>query len=135
MVAVRTDDGRYAGSVSVLADTGEMGGWLASPRPRSGPGHGTVLGRAGAELGHFHLGLPTVRAGFEPANLASAGALAAVGFVPADAPPRHTLGDGREVGARWSQHTAPWRPPCRCAGPGSAASTGESASSPAAAGV
>ncbi|MFK0170551.1 GNAT family N-acetyltransferase [Streptomyces sp. NPDC090306] len=133
MVAVRTDDGRYAGSVSVLADMGEMDGWLA-PHAR-GVGLGTELFRAGAELGHFHLGLPTVRAGFEPANLASAGALAGVSFVPVDASPRHTLDDGREVGARSSQHTAPRRPPCRCAGPGSAASTGESASSPAAAGV
>ncbi|WP_416984741.1 GNAT family N-acetyltransferase [Streptomyces sp. T028] len=115
LIAVRLDDGRYAGLLELDPGTGEIGGWLA-PHAR-GLGLGTELFRAAALLGHDHLGLAAVRAGYEPANTASAGALTAAGFVPADGPPRHRLHNGRVVDARWLRHTASI-PPGRCSGAG-----------------
>lgn len=113
LVAVRLDDGRYAGCVELVSGTGETGGWLA-PHAR-GLGLGTELFRAAALLGHDHLGLDSVRAGYEPANTASEQALTRAGFVPADGPPRHRLDNGRVVDARWLRHTSP-TPPRHCFG-------------------
>ncbi|WP_046732234.1 GNAT family N-acetyltransferase [Streptomyces humi] len=115
LVAVRLDDGRYAGSTGVHPGTGEIGGWLA-PDAR-GQGLGTELFTAAVLLAHTHLGLRTVRAGHEPANGASARALANAGFVAADGPSRHTLPDGREIEARWLEHTTTTRT-ARCPGTG-----------------
>lgn len=113
LVGVRLDDGRYAGSTGVHPGTGEIGGWLA-PDAR-GQGLGTELFRAAVLLGHTHLGLRTVRAGHEPANTASARALANAGLVAADGPPRHTLPDGREIESRWLERTTT-TPTSRCPG-------------------
>ncbi|RKN43789.1 GNAT family N-acetyltransferase [Streptomyces hoynatensis] len=113
LIAVRLDDGRYAGALRVDPATAELGGWLA-PHAR-GRGMGTELFRAGALFGHAHLGLAVVRAGHEPANLASARALAGAGFAPDGGPPRHTLPNGREIGARWLRHASP-EPAGRCGG-------------------
>ncbi|WP_308310904.1 GNAT family protein [Streptomyces sp. GbtcB6] len=113
LVGVGLDDGRYAGTTMLDPGTGEIGGWLA-PHAR-GLGLGTELFRAAAVLAHAHLGLRTVRAGHEPANTASGRALANAGFVAADGPPRHTLPNGREIEARWLQHTTT-APPARCPG-------------------
>ncbi|MER7183421.1 GNAT family protein [Streptomyces hyaluromycini] len=113
LIGVCLDDGRYAGATGLAPGTGEVGGWLA-PHAR-GLGLGTELFRAAAVLGHAHLGLRTLRAGYEPANTASGRALANAGFVAADGPPRHTLPDGREIDARWLQHTTT-APPARCPG-------------------
>ncbi|MFF5147794.1 GNAT family N-acetyltransferase [Streptomyces sp. NPDC013157] len=104
LIGVRLDDGRYAGSTGLDPATGEVGGWLA-PHAR-GLGLGTELFRAAVLLGHAHLGLQTLRAGYEPANRASGRALANAGFVAAVGPPRHTLPDGREIEARWLRHTS-----------------------------
>ncbi|WP_067256818.1 GNAT family N-acetyltransferase [Streptomyces sp. DSM 15324] len=113
LVAVRRDDGRYAGCTELAPDTGEIGGWLA-PHAR-GLGLGTELFRAAALLGHDHLGRDDVRAGYEPANTASERALRGAGFVTADGPPRHRLGNGRVIDARWLRHASP-TPPRRCSG-------------------
>ncbi|WP_162252583.1 GNAT family N-acetyltransferase, partial [Streptomyces griseoruber] len=61
LIAVRLDDGRYAGYTELAPGTGEIGGWLA-PHAR-GLGLGAELFRAAALLGHDHLGLDAVRAG------------------------------------------------------------------------
>ncbi|MEU1185040.1 GNAT family protein [Streptomyces sp. NPDC005820] len=113
LVGVRLDDGRYAGYTELDPRTGEIGGWLA-PHSR-GLGLGAELFRAAALLGHDHLGLDSVRAGYEPANTASAEALGRAGFVPAEGPPRHRLGNGRVIDARWLRHTCA-TPPRRCFG-------------------
>ncbi|MFJ6837806.1 GNAT family N-acetyltransferase [Streptomyces sp. NPDC091209] len=116
LVAVRLDDGRYAGSAQLHPGTGRIGGSLA-PHAR-GQGLGAELFAAAALLGHTHLGLQVVRAGHESANTRSARALAGAGFVADDGPPRHTLEDGREIDARWLRHTAPGPTSrCRAAGP------------------
>ncbi|MFC9078450.1 GNAT family N-acetyltransferase [Streptomyces sp. NPDC057062] len=115
LIGVRVDDGRYAGFAELEPDTGLIGGWLA-PHAR-GLGLGVELFGAVASLAHTHLGLRTVRAGHEPANTASARALAGAGFVADDGPPRHTLRDGREIDACWLRHTAPGTiSRCRAAG-------------------
>ncbi|MET8632305.1 GNAT family protein [Streptomyces sp. NPDC004074] len=115
LIGVRVDDGRYAGFTELDPDTGQIGGWLA-PHAR-GQGLGVELFGAAASLGHTHLGLRTVRAGHEPANTASARALAGAGFVADDGPPRHTLPNGREIDACWLRHTAPGPTSCcRAAG-------------------
>ncbi|MET8406777.1 GNAT family protein [Streptomyces sp. NPDC005195] len=113
LIAVRVDDGRYAGATGLDAGTGQIGGWLV-PHAR-GQGLGAELFGAAALLGHAHLGLQTVRAGHEPMNTASARALANAGFVADDGPPRHTLPNGREIDARWLRHTT-MRPTSRCRG-------------------
>ncbi|RKE17498.1 GNAT family N-acetyltransferase [Streptomyces sp. TLI_171] len=113
LVAVRADDGRYAGCTQVGAETGEVGGWLA-PHAR-GERLGSELFRAAVHFGHAHLGLPVLRAGHEGHNAPSGRALAGAGFVPADGPPLHTLANGRETEARWLRHTAS-EPAARCPG-------------------
>ncbi|MFI5876407.1 GNAT family N-acetyltransferase [Streptomyces sp. NPDC051445] len=115
MIAVRLDDGRYAGGIELTTDTGEIGGWLA-PHAR-GLGLGVELFKAAAMLGHAHVGLQTVRAGHEVANTACARALSGAGFVPAEGPPRYTLPDGREVETHWLHHPAPG-PTSHCRGSG-----------------
>ncbi|MER7838273.1 GNAT family protein [Streptomyces sp. NPDC096040] len=95
LIGVRVDDGRHARVTALEPGTAQIGGWLA---PHAlGLGLGTELFRAAVHLGHAHLGLRTVRAGHEPANTASARALAGAGLVTDDGPPRHTLPDGREI--------------------------------------
>jgi hypothetical protein len=128
LVAVRVDDGRYAGAVGVDAGTSQIGGWLA-PHAR-GHGLGAELFGAAALLGHAHLGLRTVRAGHEPMNMASARALTKAGFVADDGPPRHTLPNGREIEARRLRHTATG-PISRCRGAGPAVPGTHSQGSPA----
>ncbi|MEU5769083.1 GNAT family N-acetyltransferase [Streptomyces asoensis] len=115
MIAVRLDDGRYAGSFHLSTDTGEIGGWLA-PHAR-GLGLGVELFAAAATLGHTHIGLQSVRAGHETANIACAQALSGAGFLPAEGPPRHILQDGREIESRWLHHLAP-EPTSHCRGSG-----------------
>ncbi|MEU9386979.1 GNAT family N-acetyltransferase [Streptomyces sp. NPDC048279] len=111
LTAVHVADGRYAGTTSVGLETGEIGGWLAPGYRRQGLG--VELFRAAVQLGHRHLGLKVVRAGAEPTNNASRGALAAAGFTPAPGPPRFTLGDGREIDACWYQHRQEATSHCR----------------------
>ncbi|MEU9139354.1 GNAT family N-acetyltransferase [Streptomyces sp. NPDC048404] len=111
LTAVHVADGRYAGSTSVDLRSGEIGGWLAPGFRRQGLG--VELFRAAVQLGHRHLGLKVVRAGAEPTNNASRGALTAAGFVPAPGPTRFTLGDGREVDACWYQHRQEATSRCR----------------------
>ncbi|MER6465513.1 GNAT family N-acetyltransferase [Streptomyces sp. NPDC001288] len=115
LIAVRLDDGRYAGSLSLITNTGETGGWLA-PHAR-GLGLGVELFEAAAMLAHDHTGIHTVRARHEPENTASARALSGAGFVPTEGPPRHTLADGREIEARWLHHIA-LKPTAHCHGSG-----------------
>ncbi|MET8448664.1 GNAT family protein [Streptomyces sp. NPDC005209] len=116
LIGVRLDDGRYVGATQFDPGTAEIGGHLA-PHAR-GQGLGTELFAAAALLAHAHLGIRTVRAGHEPANTASGRSLTAAGFVPIAGPPHHTLPDGREIEARWLQHTSP-TPTTRCRGAGS----------------
>ncbi|MFJ3422443.1 GNAT family N-acetyltransferase [Streptomyces sp. NPDC086082] len=102
LTAVHLADGTYAGATNVRLESGEIGGWLAPGYRRQGLG--VELFRAAVQLGHGHLGLKVVRAGAEPTNSASRGALTTVGFTPATGPARFTLGDGREVDTCWYQH-------------------------------
>jgi len=111
LTAVHAADGRYAGATSVGLESGEIGGWLAPGYRRQGLG--VELFRAAVQLGHRHLGLKVVRAGAEPTNSASRGALTAAGFTPASGPTRFTLGDGREVDACWYQHRQEATSRCR----------------------
>ncbi|GAA5021651.1 GNAT family N-acetyltransferase [Streptomyces siamensis] len=104
LIGVRLDDGRYAATLQLATDTGEIGGALA-PHAR-GLGLGAELFRAAALFAHTHMGLRSVQAGHEAANTASARALVSAGFVADDGPPRFTLPDGREIDARWVRHTA-----------------------------
>nr|WP_239091525.1 GNAT family protein [Streptomyces sp. SID14478] len=113
LICVRLDDGRYAGSAGIDIGTGEIGGQLA-PHAR-GQGLGAELFGATAVLGHQHVGLRTLRAGYEPTSIASARALTRAGFVPDDGPTRYTLPNGREIEARWVSHTATESESC-CAG-------------------
>lgn len=114
LVAVRRDDGRYAGSLQLDHAGAQTGGWLA-PHAR-GLGLGAELFRAGAVLGHAHFGMDTVHAGTEATNGACRGALLRAGFVPAEGPPRHTLRDGREIDATWFRHESGPVARCRAAG-------------------
>ncbi|MFB7273493.1 GNAT family N-acetyltransferase [Streptomyces sp. NPDC056244] len=102
LVAVRLDDGRYAGCVNLAVGEKAIGGWLA-PHSR-GQGLGAELFGAGALLAHAHLGLDTVRAGTEVENTASRRALLRAGFVPGEGPDQHTLPDGRVIDACWFRH-------------------------------
>ncbi|WP_063775819.1 GNAT family N-acetyltransferase [Streptomyces odonnellii] len=115
LVAVRLDDGRYAGCVKLAVDEGTIGGWLA-PHSRA-QGLGAELFGAGALLAHAHLGLDRVRAGTEVGNTASRRALLRAGFIPDEGPDRHTLPDGREIDVRWLQHLTGPVSLCRGAGP------------------
>ncbi|MFI9610524.1 GNAT family N-acetyltransferase [Streptomyces sp. NPDC052023] len=114
LVAVRRDDGRYAGALQLDHVTGQTGGWLA-PHAR-GQGLGAELFAAGALLGHAHFGMDTVHAGTEATNAACRGALSRAGFVAAEGPPRHTLRDGREIHAIWFRHESGPLARCRAAG-------------------
>ncbi|MFD7435508.1 GNAT family N-acetyltransferase [Streptomyces sp. NPDC059861] len=113
LVAVRRDDGRYAGALQLNHADGQTGGWLA-PHAR-GLGLGAELFHAGALLGHAHFGMDTVHAGTEATNAASRGALTRAGFVPAEGPPRHTLRDGREIDSTWFRHESGPVGRCRAA--------------------
>ncbi|MFK0158368.1 GNAT family N-acetyltransferase [Streptomyces sp. NPDC090499] len=115
LIGVRVDVGTYAGVVMMHPGTGEIDGWMA-PEAR-GLGLGTEMFRAAVVLGHAHLGLPRVFAGFEPANTACARALTKAGFVAADGRARHTQPDGREIDARWLERTTT-APLTRCRGAG-----------------
>ncbi|MFJ7967241.1 GNAT family N-acetyltransferase [Streptomyces sp. NPDC096324] len=111
LTAVHVADGRYAGATSVDLRSGEIGGWLAPDFRRQGLG--AELFRSAVQFGHRHLGLKVVRAGAEPTNSASRGALTAAGFTPAPGPARFTLGDGREIDACWYQHRQEATSRCR----------------------
>ncbi|MGW1534516.1 GNAT family N-acetyltransferase [Streptomyces aureus] len=111
LTAVHAADGRYAGATIINLKSGEIGGWLAPSYRRQGLG--IELFRAAVQLGHRHLGIKVVRAGAEPTNSASRGALAAVGFTAAPGPTRFTLGDGREIDACWYQHAQESTALCR----------------------
>ncbi|MEV6196550.1 GNAT family protein [Streptomyces sp. NPDC051920] len=111
LTAVHMADGRYAGATSVSLQSGEIGGWLA-PDFR-GQGLGGELFRSAVQLGHRHLGLKIVRAGAEPTNKASRGALTTAGFTPASGPARLTLGDGREIDTCWYEHRQEATARCR----------------------
>lgn len=110
LVVVDRASGLVAGGAGLGAVSLEVGGWLA-PRFR-GRGLGAELFAAIAQFGHDHLGIATVRAGTEPANLACAAALLAAGYEPAQGPQTHHLPDGRVVPASWfRRHTGQ---PARC---------------------
>ncbi|MFJ8143242.1 GNAT family N-acetyltransferase [Streptomyces sp. NPDC096013] len=111
LTAVHLADGRYAGATITRLESGEIGGWLAPGYRRQGLG--AELFRAAAQLGHRHLGLKVVRAGAEPTNTASRGALTTAGFTPAPGPARFTLGDGREVDTCWYEHVQDATSHCR----------------------
>ncbi|MFD6821100.1 GNAT family N-acetyltransferase [Streptomyces sp. NPDC060187] len=111
LTAVHTADVRFAGAISVSVESGEVGGWLAPDYRRQGLG--VELFGAAARLGHRHLGLKVVRAGAEPENTASRGALATAGFTPTSGPARFTLRDGREIDSCWYEHRQQSASRCR----------------------
>lgn len=110
LAAVDRASGLVAGGAGLGAVSLEVGGWLA-PGFR-GRGLGAELFAAIAQFGHDHLGLTTVRAGTEPANVACVAALLAAGFEPAQGPQTHHLPDGRVVPSCWFRHDA--GQPARC---------------------
>lgn len=128
LIGVRTDDGRYAGVTELDPASGQLTAWLA-PHARDHAFTVELIGAA-AVLGHTHLGLRTVRVAYDPRHAETGQALAAARFVPADGPPRHTLPNGREVGIRWVQHTAPG-PVTRCRGAGPSAPAARTEGAPA----
>lgn len=112
LAAVDRASGLVAGAACLGAGSLEVGGWLA-PGFR-GRGLGAELFAAIAQFGHHHLGITTVRAGAEPANMACVAALLAAGFEPAQGPQTHHLPDGRIVPSRWFRHNT--GQPARCRG-------------------
>lgn len=85
-----------------------------------GQGLGAELFGGAAQLLHHHFGIEVVRAGADPANAASVGALLAVGFTPTDGPSTYIHPNGRVIPARWFCHVSgrpascdrsrPWAP-------------------------
>ena len=63
-------------------------------------------------FGHDHLGITSLRAGTDPANVACVAALQAAGFMPAPGPEAHRLPDGRRDPACWFEHITDQ--PARC---------------------
>jgi len=118
LIAVDPWSADLAGSVAADLETGEIGGSL-SPWFR-GQGLGAELFGGAAELLHHHFGIEVVRAGADPANAASVGALLAAGFTPTYGPSTHIQPDGRVIPARWFRHVSarptscdrsrPWTP-------------------------
>ncbi|MEU6343651.1 N-acetyltransferase [Streptomyces sp. NPDC046977] len=113
LVAVRRDDGRYAGCMQLHPVLRQISGWLA-PHTRTVEME-TELYRAAALLAHTHFGFQTIGAGYEVASPDGAQAFAAAGFVSVDGPATFTLENGREVEPRWVQHVAEG-PTSRCRG-------------------
>jgi len=110
LLAVDRASGLAAGGAGLHVGRLEVGGWLA-PGFRS-RGLGGELFAAIAQFGHDHLGITTVRAGTEPANVACVAALLAAGFEQAQGPQTHHLPDGRTVPACWFRHDT--GQPARC---------------------
>jgi RimJ/RimL family protein N-acetyltransferase len=110
LLAVDRAGGLAAGGAVLDARSLEVGGWLA-PKFRA-RGLGAELFAAMAQFGHEHLGITTVRAAAEPANVASVGALLAAGFQPSQGPQTYRLPDGRIIPARWFSHDT--EQPARC---------------------
>lgn len=102
LIAIDQASGLAAGAASLDLRTLEVGGWLA-PRFR-GQRLGPELFAAICMLGHDHLGITSLRAGTDPANVACAAALQAARFKPAPGPQEHRLPDGRTVSACWFEH-------------------------------
>lgn len=112
LVAVDRASGLVAGGARLGAVSLEVGGFLA-PGFR-GRGLGAELFAAVAQFGHDHLGITTVRAGTDPANVACVAALRAAGFESAQGPQTHQLPDGRVIPSRWFRHDT--GQPARCRG-------------------
>lgn len=110
LIAVDQASGLAAGAASVDLRTLECGGWLA-PRFR-GQRLGPELFVAICMLGHDHLGITSLRAGTNPANVACVAALQAAGFEPTAGPEKHRLPDGRTDRACWFEHITDQ--PARC---------------------
>ena len=104
LIAVDPWNADLAGNVVVDLETGEIGGSL-SPWFR-GQGLGAELFGGAAELLHRHFGIEVVRAGADPANAASIGALLAAGFTPARGPSTFTHPNGRVIPVRWFRHVS-----------------------------
>lgn len=111
LLAVHRASGLAAGAVGLYVGTQEVGGWLA-PEFRA-QGLGAELFAAVARFGHDHIGLTSVRAGTESANIACVEALLAAGFEPAEGTATHHLPDGRTVPASWFQHHTEHAGRCR----------------------
>lgn len=110
LLAVDRVSGMAAGGVALDAATLEVGGWLA-PGFRA-HGLGAELFAGIAQFGHSHLGVATVHAGTEQANMACVAALLGAEFQPTEGPAKHRLPDGRIIRARWFRHDAVQ--PARC---------------------
>jgi RimJ/RimL family protein N-acetyltransferase len=111
LLAVHRASGLAAGGAGLYVGTQEVGGWLAPDfRAR---GLGAELFAAIARFGHDHIGLPSVRAGTEPTNVACVAALLAAGFEPAQGPETHQLPDGRTAPASWFRHDSEHSARCR----------------------
>jgi RimJ/RimL family protein N-acetyltransferase len=112
LIVIDRASGRAIGLGSLTPD-GQIGACL-SPQFR-GRRLGTELFGALAAFGHEHLGLATVLAGAEPANIASVAALRSAGFVPTSGSQTHLLPDGRVVPACWLRHDVSQAYRCRAA--------------------
>ena len=115
LIAVDPWNADLAGNVVVDLETGEIGRSL-SPWFR-GQGLGAELFGGAAELLHHHFGIEVVRAGADPANTASIGALLAAGsrgarpvHVYAPERPRGPVRSFRHVSARPAScdRSRPW---------------------------
>jgi RimJ/RimL family protein N-acetyltransferase len=79
-------------------------GLIVAPGWR-GRGLGARLFALAATYAHGVLGLETIGAGCDPANLAAVRALTRARFVPGSGPNRRRLADGRVVPATWFERT------------------------------
>jgi RimJ/RimL family protein N-acetyltransferase len=111
LVAIDRDEGRIAGAIQFYEELQEIGGWLA-PAFR-GRGLGRELFGGAATFVHHHLGIATVRAGADPANTASVGALVAAGFEATEGLTDYRLPNGHVVPARWFRHVTDRPATCR----------------------
>jgi RimJ/RimL family protein N-acetyltransferase len=112
LIAIDVSTEQLAGAIGGNVWLADIGGWLA-PRFRS-RGLGSEMFAAAALFSHYHLGLPSVMAGTEPANAACCAALLSAGFIPATGHGYHLLPDGRSVPASWFRHDSDH--PTRCRG-------------------
>lgn len=111
LIAIDVSTEQLAGAIGGSLWRTDIGGWLAS-RFRS-RGLGSELFAAAALFSHYHLGLPSVLAGTEPANAACVAALLSAGFSPATGPSHHLLPNGRGVPASWFRHHSDHPTRCR----------------------
>lgn len=110
---VEVEPGTVAGQVVLQSQYGFWHLGISLAPELRGQGHGRRALRAATAFLHRHLGLPQVRAGTHPDNLATRRALTAAGFEPTDGPSEHPLPCGRVSPTLWYAHSETPTAKCR----------------------